>query len=88
MYYLHLQIIMLFCCTLNLFYTKLKKHIFFNNFLLNAYDMPDPCGIDLGVWYTSVNKMGNKEILCCIEGGKCYGKKLLSISGIMSTEIW
>ena len=42
--------------------------------LLKAWDVPDPCGTDLWIWNTSVNKIGNaKNFLYHVEGGKCNG---------------
>lgn len=68
---------LLFYCTLHLFYTTLKTYNFFNTFLLNACDVPDPRGIDLGVWFTSMNKIGNTKKSLCVEGVKCFEKNRL-----------
>lgn len=40
--------------------------MFFNKFLLNAHDVPNPRGTDLKVWNASVNKIENiKNSLSC-----------------------
>ena len=46
--------------------------------LLKACDVPDPCGADIRIWNTAVNKIGSTEdFLCCVEGGKYYGTNCL-----------
>lgn len=51
--------------------------------------MPDPCGTDLRIWNTAVNKIGNtKNFLCCVEGGKYYETNCLVQvgSGVLKTS--
>ena len=65
MYYLHqhMQIIMLFYCTLHLFYPKLKNNIqFFQQIFIECLWHAGSCGgTDLGVWYTLMNNIGNTK---------------------------